>query len=523
RGLTAPITVSTCDQVLAAALSHKFLPVRLAALASKHVILDEVHTYDPYQQRLLVRLLGWLGFFRSRVTLLSATLPHQRLTECMNAYLEGWNRFDKDAIAASDKLIKNAYPAVVRTTPGGGIETIKLTAHCTYVHEITVRAINGVGDGFNLATAELTHSYWQAGEHQRIGLIVNTVDRAQQIAQLLRARDHEVLLLHSRMTADQRTMATRELMDRCGKEAGPGPVMLVSTQIAEASLDIDLDLLITDLAPMASLIQRFGRQWRHSTPCADATWRHPPHLQHRSGNPKAIVLVPQGDDGQLHPRGHYPYTRAEMNKTLKEAAALDGGSRTELRVPDDIQCAVDAANVSWDDLVGIDDESVVELTGHLAGISTATQIAKLAGVDASTLATNWRGNGFWEASDTLHQLTVRSLWNEEAVTRLRDGETVQVLVCDPDGTSLSAWRGSAESVLEVSERTQIKQILGHVIPVSGALARELRMAATPHIPAGWDENRSPLIRDLLPVPVGSLAGIAELTADGLVKMEKGNR
>ena len=523
RGLTAPITIGTCDQVLAASLSHKYLPIRLAALANKHVILDEVHTYDPYQQRLLVRLLGWLGFFRSRVTLLSATLPVQRLNECMNAYRNGWNRFDEDAIAADDELVKNAYPSVVRTTPEGGVETIELTAHRTYTHEITVRTTSGAGEEFNATTAELVHGHWQAGEHQRIGLIVNTVDRAQQVARLLRLMDHDVLLLHSRMTADQRSSATRSLMDKCGKTSGPGPVLLVSTQIAEASLDIDLDLLITDLAPMASLIQRFGRQWRHSTPHVDGTWEHPSHLQYRSGNPRAIVLVPMGDDKQLHPRGHYPYTRAEMNKTLRESAALDGGERTRLRVPEDIQCAVDAANVSWDDLVEIDDESVAELTEHLAGSSTAAQMAKLAGVDAGTLANNWRGNGSWEASDTLHQLTVGTLWNEEAVTRLRDGEALQVLVCDPSGTIPGAWQGSIESVLDVSGRTQIIKILGHVIPVSGALAKKLREAATPFVPAAWVEHRSPLIRSLVPVPVGSLAGIAELTVDGLVKSEKGNR
>lgn len=518
RGLTAPVTVGTCDQVLAASLSHKYLPLRLASLANKHVILDEIHTYDPHQQRLLVRLLGWLGFCQSRVTLLSATLPRQRLIECVNAYLEGWNKFDENAASTSDQLVDYAYPAVVRTTPEGTLDYVKLTSYRTYVHEIAVHPIDGIDDAFDCATAELVHDRWDTDKYQRVGLIVNTVNRSQRVASLLREMGHDVLLLHSRMTANQRASATSKLMDKCGKKAGQGSVMLVSTQIAESSLDIDLDLLITDIAPMASLIQRFGRQWRHSQRSDNGTWVHPPHLQYRSGNPLAIVLVPLGDDGALHTRGHYPYTRAEINKTLTETAALDGGNRTELRIPDDVQAAVDASNVSWDDLVSANDESMGELTNHLARVVSAAQTAKFAGVDASSLSASWREGSHWEDSSTLYQMTVGTLWNDEAVTRMRDGETVQVLIYDPSGQNPDAWPYSPDSPKAVSEKAQIKEILGYVIPVSGALVRDLRTASQPFISSEWDNHSSPLIQCLLPIPVASLAGIAKLTADGLVKI-----
>ena len=523
RGLTAPVTVGTCDQVLAASLSHKYLPLRLMSLANKHVILDEIHTYDPHQQRLLVRLLGWLGFCQSRVTLLSATLPRQRLIECVDAYLQGWNRFDENTISVSSQLADYTYPAVIRTTPEGTLDSVKLTSYRTYVHEIMVHPINGIDDAFDCATAELAHHRWDTGKYQRVGLIVNTVNRAQRVARLLREMGHDVLLLHSRMNANQRAAATSKLMDRCGKKAGQGSVMLVSTQIAESSLDIDLDLLITDIAPMASLIQRFGRQWRHSQHSADGNWVHPSHLEYRSGNPLAIILVPMDDKGTLHTRGHYPYTRAEINKTLTETAALDGGNRTELRIPDDIQAAVDAANVSWDDLVSANDESVGELTHHLARVVSAGQTAKFAGVDASSLAVSWREGSHWEDNSTLHQMTVGTLWNDEAVTRMRDGETIQVLIYDPSGQNPEAWPYSADSLKAVSGKAQIKEILGYVIPVSGALVRDLRTATQPFIPSEWDNHSSPLIQSLLPIPVASLAGIAELTADGLVKTEMRNK
>jgi CRISPR-associated endonuclease/helicase Cas3 len=522
RGLTAPITVGTCDQVLAASLSHKFLPVRLTSLANKHVILDEIHTYDPYQQRLLVRLLGWLGFYHSRVTLLSATLPRQRLVECMDAYLDGWNRFSNPRPSMKDQL-DFEYPGVVRTTPEGGIEVIKLKSYREYTHEIDVLSIEGIDDTFNQGTAELADKFWNPDTCKRVGVIVNTVDRAQRITRVLREMGHDALLLHSRMTANQRARATDALMHACGKNTSGGAVMLVSTQIAEASLDIDLDLLITDIAPMASLIQRFGRQWRHSKRGSDGVWKHPEHLWYRSGNPRAFVLVPRDDNGALHPRAHYPYTRAEINKTLQEAEALDQGNRRGLQIPGDIQAAVDAANVSWEDLVKGEDESLTELMGHLAKVSSAIQSAKLAGVDAKSLATSWRQDGDWEDNSTLYQLTVGTLWHEEAVTRLREAETVQLLVCDPSGANDLAWFGTTESILAVHELERIKEVLSYVIPVSGALARELRAVASPLIPAGWDNQSSALIQSLLPISITSLEEIAELGIDGLVKIETRNK
>lgn len=518
RGLTAPVTVGTCDQVLAASLSHKFLPVRLASLANKHIILDEIHTYDPYQQRLLVRLLGWLGFCRSRVTLLSATLPRQRLVDCVEAYLDGWNRFSIARSLASDQL-DYGYPGVVRTTPDGGIEVIHLQSYREYTHYLEVRSIQGIGEVFNRETAQLADQSWNRDTCRRVGVIVNTVDRAQQVAKLLREMGHEVLLLHSRMTAEQRARATDTLMRRCGKTAAGGSMMLVSTQIAEASLDIDLDLLITDIAPMASLIQRFGRQWRHSQRDSGGVWRHPEYLQYRSGDPRAIVLVPRDDNGALHPRAHYPYARAEIAKTLQEAAALDQGNRKELLIPGDIQAAVDAANVSWEDLERAKDEGLSELMERLANVSAAVQSAKLAGVDAKVLAANWSDDADWEENSALYQLTVGSLWHEEAVTRLRDAETIQLLVCDPSGESDLAWPGTAESILAIHRLEQVKEVLGHVIPVSGLLARNLRAIATPLIPSGWKDQPSALLQSLLPVPITSLEGVAELGSDGLVKLE----
>ncbi|MEJ7689334.1 MAG: DEAD/DEAH box helicase [Nocardioidaceae bacterium] len=106
RRLVAPFVAATCDQVLAAALRQRQSPLRLLALANHHIVLDEVHTFDEYQTSLLRELLAWLGATRTRVTLLSATLPEKQATDLRNAYAAG---------AASTK--KETLPYTV-TYPG---------------------------------------------------------------------------------------------------------------------------------------------------------------------------------------------------------------------------------------------------------------------------------------------------------------------------------------------------------------------------------------------------------------------
>jgi CRISPR-associated endonuclease/helicase Cas3 len=98
--------------------------------------------------------------------------------------------------------------------------------------------------------------------------IRNTVDDAQGTYEELRQSDDgrtPVALLHSRFPLYVREQLENEWMEKLGKNAEnrPAGCVLVATQVAEQSVDIDADLLITDLAPTDMLLQRLGRLWRH--------------------------------------------------------------------------------------------------------------------------------------------------------------------------------------------------------------------------------------------------------------------
>jgi CRISPR-associated endonuclease/helicase Cas3 len=102
--------------------------------------------------------------------------------------------------------------------------------------------------------------------------IRNTVDEAQGTFRQLQSTNREggppIALLHSRFPFFRREELEAHWIDALGKGADhrPAGCVLVSTQVAEQSVDIDADLLITDLAPTDMLLQRLGRLWRHERP-----------------------------------------------------------------------------------------------------------------------------------------------------------------------------------------------------------------------------------------------------------------
>jgi CRISPR-associated endonuclease/helicase Cas3 len=527
RALLAPVTVGTQDQVLAAALRHKYVTVRHAGLAGKHLILDEVHTYDPYQNALLVRLLEWLGAYRCRVTLLSATLPRARVVEMVEAYTRGWYEDPAaDVVGAATAQVPDPlpYPAVTVVDDTVTVEpqhpwrrfTISLATH-TLPHD---------KDAYETQAASTVAQIRARQPNARIGVIVNVVDRAIAVYEHLRddPAHGQTVLLHSRMTYAQRTDRTKQVHDLVGETAPAGPVLVVATQVAEASLDLDFDILVTDLAPIASLWQRAGRMWRHSINTGNG-WTHPPHLAYRTDNPVLHVLVPVDDDGAFVARGSLPYLAAELRKTWQSPACLDRGARTEFAAPEDMQPSVDAGNVSWRDVTQDDSDESREILRALG--EQIAKLTELQNVDMPIKAVlgtwkdtdspdPWRRHGpDWSA------LTEPLLWDDAAVTRLQDLEQARIVVCDPTGGTRWAWPGNPTELADPRlDRSVLLQALGAIVPISGRLARAARTHGLPLLPDQWPRLAPTLLRDAIPLLITDLAVFAALDPDlGLIRTE----
>ena len=256
KALLAPFGTGTIDQALLAVLPARFAALRYFALAGKVVVIDEVHSYDPYMSSLIDRLIAHLTSAGSTVIILSATLTAKRRKQLVHA------------MGATEPSPPTAYPLITKVSSGSTTAT-----HHPSSEKLPSKTIYLV---HNTLTDDSESAYWQsiadlAEGGANIVIIRNTVALAQstyrQIKSALTARisDANVGIIHSRFPQWQREKNENSWTDRLGKSDATRPqgCVLVSTQILEQSVDIDADLLVTDLAPVDLILQRIGRLHRH--------------------------------------------------------------------------------------------------------------------------------------------------------------------------------------------------------------------------------------------------------------------
>lgn len=295
KSMLADFVVGTIDQLLLAALRQKHVMLRHLGLAGKVLVIDECHAYDTYMSRYLEMALRWLGAYHVPVIMLSATLPSSKRLMLMEAYLNkkltsrcladplGETKSEPDQIPSWAE--NRSYPVI--TYSDGGEVKPQVIADGGIPREVSIERLPE-----DALCDRLNELLWGGG---CAGVMVNTVDRAQAFFRLFRQRfgEEAVSLLHARFLALDRIEKEEELLVHIGKQGGnewrDTPHIVVGTQVIEQSLDIDFDVLITDLCPMDLLLQRIGRLQRHGR-------KRPEKLI------RALCLV-LGADGDSFPEG----------------------------------------------------------------------------------------------------------------------------------------------------------------------------------------------------------------------------
>jgi len=302
RGLLAPFGVGTVDQLLMAVLPVKHVFVRLFGLAQKTVIIDEVHAYDAYMGVLLEHLLCWLRSLGTSVVLLSATLPKSRREALLSSY-RGREQHESSRPAgeiSSGSLTASVatkvappYPRLSWLDEHGQIQSRNFNAS----KRITLRVVlqpYAVADWGPMLRAALEHGGCAA-------IICNTVTRAQDVFLALQPLFEvgELDLFHARFPFEEREERECRALAYFGRPKDLDPSLrprrvLVATQVIEQSLDIDFDLMVTELAPVDLVLQRSGRLHRHER-IGDAARIRPPGLE----SPTLWLLTPQWRNGCL--------------------------------------------------------------------------------------------------------------------------------------------------------------------------------------------------------------------------------
>jgi CRISPR-associated endonuclease/helicase Cas3 len=322
----ANFVVGTIDKLLFAGLKARHLMLRHLAVAGKVVVIDEVHAYDAFMNSYLMKVLSWLGAYGVPVVALSATLPAERREALLNAY----NRQNRSA-QPPEEPAASGYPMIswtvdravaMREIPPSGRQTIV--------------AVEPLGGGINDDLGRLVALLEDLLSDGGCAVVVrNTVPRVLSTARILeRVFPGEVTVAHSRfITADRLRKDDRLLRwfgpPRRGTER-PARRIVVASQVIEQSLDVDFDVLVTDLAPVDLVLQRMGRLHRHDRG-ADQQDR-PAKLR----DARIFLAGAHFQDGppQLEPAAaDYVYHRFPL---LRSAAVLQPRFGKTLNLPDDI-------------------------------------------------------------------------------------------------------------------------------------------------------------------------------------------
>lgn len=254
KALLADVVTCTIDQLLLNALRSPHLALRHLGLSKKVVIIDEIHSYDAYMSVYLKTALTWLAAYGVPVIALSATLPSGIKQELHQAYAAGLKAPYSTDIANRPGYPRQSYPmgGVLQESivPSSAIQS-SVSIHPLGQGHITEKLVDLLRDG---GTALVVRS---------------TVTDAQETFEELRTVfGPDVRLMHARFTSFDRLSNDQWLLDHFGlpinNRQRPSRFIVVATQVVEQSLDIDFDVLITDLAPIDLILQRIGRLHRHA-------------------------------------------------------------------------------------------------------------------------------------------------------------------------------------------------------------------------------------------------------------------
>ncbi|WP_330462111.1 MULTISPECIES: CRISPR-associated endonuclease Cas3'' [unclassified Streptomyces] len=296
RALLAQFTVATVDQALMAALPVRFSMLRQLALSGRTVIVDEVHALTPFMQQMLGRLLNWLGALGCPVVLLSATLPARTSNELVRSYLAGAGH---SRTVLADRDWTPAYPgwlfaaaadaSLTRIDPQAADEHARRFRRTAEIRLYPVRHDTQTDPG-NAPAREsrlerITAEIAPVVENGGCAVVVcATVADGQRTYQHLHdmldwqgGPNDQLVLLHARLPGHQRETLTRHIRSRLGRTGErPARLVVVTTSLLDMSLDVDVDVMVSDLAPCTPSCNAWAASGASSTCGAPRPAADPP-------------------------------------------------------------------------------------------------------------------------------------------------------------------------------------------------------------------------------------------------------
>lgn len=438
--------VGTVDHFLLSALEQKHLALRHLGFSKKVVIIDEVHAYDAYMDVFLSRAVEWMGAYGIPVVLLSATLPKGIREKLIQAYLLGQGKGirKRDKMKYAPIFQSEAYPLLTYTDDG----TVQQRRDFTKEEDKSVTVCK-LEESYLEETLETLLAYGGVA-----GIIVNTVGRAQVLFErLVKVFGTDVSLLHAKFIDTDRVAKEKVLMDTIGKKSRrPQRAIVIGTQVLEQSLDIDFDVLITDLCPMDLLLQRVGRLHRHQ-------------ISRPEGLSDPVLYVMGQSDTLIFEEGasaiYGDYLLARTQKSLPQ----------EIFLPRDIsplvQSVYDDTEIHWDEEVQKTYETAKEK--HEKKVMKKTNTAQnqflLQKPHLKIKPDKYNLIGWLDTSVTFDS-------EEDAFAQVRDAEeSIEVIVLMKFGTGYGYFGKEEDISSQVENYKVAKEIAKQTLKLSSAIAR----------------------------------------------------
>ena len=222
RKLCAPITVATADQLVPAVFKYNGFELPYLTASYSKIVVDEIQSFSPDSIAAIMVFLKEIHRLGGKFLLMTATLPP----------------FIKDELRKLDNI---EFPKP------------ELTVHKR--HRIAVYQ-EDIDEESSLKMIQNNYK-----SRKKVLVVCNTVKKAQRMYDLLKGLNPS--LIHSRfILRDRKQKESKEKGIMAINNSEHPPAIWIATQVVEASLDLDFDVLFTECSPIDSLFQRFGRCWR---------------------------------------------------------------------------------------------------------------------------------------------------------------------------------------------------------------------------------------------------------------------
>ncbi len=272
-----PLVITTADQILMTFLNVERYPIRRGLFSDAIFVFDEVQAYGEKFRALIYHFIDKV---EPKATLIMTATPPKETSKTLGSI----------EILSDDRWIKELHE---KYNASVGIIKFKEKSKSKLIADV----LNNI-----------------SSNDKRIAIIVNTVQEAIDLYEAMKYNKKEfkqlntvlgnkkIILLHSNMMFEDRESRLNEALNL-------DEVLLISTQVLEAGVDITFDLMMRELAPLASVVQSMGRVNRGG----------------ENPNAKFILLVPEES---LNRKNSLPYSQEDLEETLSLVNSIFEGDKT---------------------------------------------------------------------------------------------------------------------------------------------------------------------------------------------------